>query len=232
MRCMFFDEYLQIPFLASVCLLNVMCLWSREHIAHVTWPENSVIASSNFFFQVPSGCWASSWAYQWEKEPTNCWGKTTVHKLNTFHNTLGGNQCHRGKGDRGGAWVVCYASAYAFRNTNLKEARSSEGTWDKGFPGCLLLGVSSGIFGRLVYWSCRLWLGFKMSEQDGTEDIAHWSIICLTWARPWLLFLDQTKRKLPHKDACDLRTTACHRSHVGGRDYTWWFTFKSGSWEV
>lgn len=184
------------------------------------------------FFQVPNGCWASSWAYQWEKELTNCWEKTTVHKINTFHNTLGGNQCHRGKGDSGGAWVVCHASAYVFRNTNLKEARSSGGTWDKGFPGCLLLGVSSGIFGRLVYWSYRLWLGFKMSEKDGTKDIAHWSIICLTWARPWLLFLDQTKRKLPHQDACDLRTTACHMSHVGGRDDAWWFTFKSGFWEV
>ena len=216
-------------FIWGVCfLMNIykyffsQCVFTECHVPVVqgtystcdlTWGFiQSLLLQTFFSFQVPSGCWASSWAYQWEKEPTNCWGKTTVHKINTFHNTLGGNQCHRGKGDRVGAWVVCHA--YDFRNTNLKEARSSGGTWDKGFQGVYFWGVSSGTFGRLVYWSYRLWLGFKMSEQDGTENIAHWLIICLTWARPWLLFLDQTKRKLPHKDANSLSHVTCGRERL------------------
>lgn len=91
-----------------------------------------------------------------KKTPTYWWGKTTIYKINTFRSILGGSQCYSGKGDRVGAWVACHASTCAFRNTNLKETRCSGGTWDKGFPGCLLLEVSSGIFGRLVYWSYRL----------------------------------------------------------------------------
>lgn len=191
-----------------------MCLWSREHIAHVTWPEDSVIASSNVFFKSQVDAGPHPEHISEKKNLQIVGGRQQYTKLTRFTIHLEVISVTAEKEIEVGH-ELCVTLLHMLSEIQIWRRQGAQRVPGiKVFQGVCFWGVSSGTFGRLVYWSYRLWLGFKMSEQDGTEDIAHWSIICLTWARPWLLFLGQTKQKLPHKDACDLRTiqqlVICH----------------------